>query len=233
MDRTLHNPVSGGMARRWSKSMGAAAACALLLGSGAASAQTSFGASPTIVFPVVAATATFTGTLTLYNPNGFDITVNLSYFDANNLAVPGQKPCADVVVPADLSVQFTLASQCTLDSTSHFGLLVARESIGTSRFYGYSRTENNASAGFSIEGFPMANFRADVSTATGLKSSAVAPGFMTNCFVSSLADPIDYDLTLINGSTGAQIGSTLSGHLDAYQQFRYLDIFSAVGAAPR
>lgn len=224
MDRTLHSPVSGGIPRRWAKSIGAAAAC-VLLGSGAASAQTSFGASATIVFPVVAATPTFTGNITLFNPNGFDITVNLSYFDANNLAVPGQKPCADVVVPADLSVQFTLASQCTLDSTSHFGLLVARESIGTSRFYGYSRTENNAGIGFSIEGFPVANFRGDVSVATGLKSSSAAPGFMTNCFVSSLADPVSYELALIDGSTNVQIGSTLSGSLGAYQQLRILDVF--------
>jgi len=55
---------------------------------------------------------------------------------------------------------------------------------------------------------------------------------MTNCFVSSLADPANYELALFDGSTGAQIGSTLTGSLGSYQQFRYLDVFTAAGAAP-
>src|SRR6266480_1210408 len=89
------------------RGIGAALMC-WLVGTGTALAQTTFGASTTIVFPVIAATATFTGGVTLYNPNGSDITVGLDYFDANNLPSPGTKPCADVVVPANRSVQFAL-----------------------------------------------------------------------------------------------------------------------------
>src|SRR5258708_4585313 len=103
------------------KWIGILIACAMLA-SGAAAAQTSLGSSRSIVFPVVAATSTFTGHVTLFNPNGGDITVGLSYFDADNLPSPGAKPCNDALVPANRSVQFDLAAQCTLGAGSHFGL---------------------------------------------------------------------------------------------------------------
>jgi hypothetical protein len=211
--------------------MGVALACAML-GSGAALAQTSLGSSTSIVFPVVAATATFTGHLTLFNPNGGDITVGLHYFDADNLPSPGPKPCTDVVVPANRSVQFDLAVQCTLGAGSHFGVLVASDNAGTNQFYGYSRTDNNAGAGFSIEGFPLADFSDNTSNVIGLKSGFGSPTYQTNCFVEALADPVTYDLALFDDATGAQIGSTISGGLGAFAQVRYLDVFAAAGAAP-
>ena len=201
-----------------------------LLASGAAVAQTTFGAATTIVFPVVAATATFTGQITLYNPNANTITVNLSYYDANNLPSPGPKPCNAAVIPANASVQFDLATQCTLGAGSHFGLLIGAEVIGTNLFYGYSRTQNNAGAGFSIEGFPINNFTTQTSYSTGLQRVAAAPTYQTNCFVGSLSDPVGYNVKLFDGTTGAQIGTTISGNLNAFEQFRYLDIFSAASA---
>ena len=206
-------------------------ACAML-DSGAAVAQTSLGSSREIVFPVVAATASFTSHVTLFNPNGGDITVGLFYFDADNLPSPGAKPCTDAVVPANRSVQFDLAAKCTLGAGSHFGLLIAADSAGTNAFFGYSRTDNTAGAGFSVEGFPLANFSSNTSNATGLTRVATAPTFQTNCFVESLAGPINYDLALFDGTTGAQIGTTLRGTLGPFAQFRYLDVFAAAGAAP-
>ena len=122
------------------------------LASGGALGQTAFGAATSLVFPVVASTATFTGHVTLYNPNGADITVHLDYFDANNTAVPGPKTCADVVIPATQSVQFALGDKCTLEPGGHFGPLVVSDAAGTNAVLGYSRTENTAGAGFSIEG---------------------------------------------------------------------------------
>ena len=157
-------------------------ACAML-DSGAAVAQTSLGSSREIVFPVVAATASFTSHVTLFNPNGGDITVGLFYFDADNTPSPGAKPCTDAVVPAKRSVQFDLAAKCTLGAGSHFGLLIAADSAGTNAFFGYSRTDNTAGAGFSVEGFPLANFSSNTSNATGLTRVAAAPTFQTNCFV--------------------------------------------------
>jgi len=209
----------------------AAALCAAMASS-AAFGQTAFGAAPTIVFPVVASTGTFVGTVTLYNPNLSDVTVHLNYFDANNLATAGAKVCNDAVIPANLSVQFTLAAQCTLEPGSHFGTLVVADSAGTNPVVGYSRTENMAGAGFSIEGFPIDNFATEQSNSVGLRQSSAAPGYQTNCFVGSLGGAMTYDLKLFDDSTGTQIGSTVSGSLNAFEQFRYLDVFSAVGAAP-
>ena len=216
-----------------------AIAAALVCGAVAAApaaAQTAFGSSTTIVFPVTANTPTFTTTVTLYNPNGTDITVGLNYFDANNLAVPGSKPCNDILVPSNGSVAFTLQSQCTLDGTSHFGPLVATDNAGMNQFFGYSRVENTQSHGFSVEGFPSDNFSTDTTNVSGLVGSTnPLPAHQSNCFVTSQADPITYDMKLFDGTTGAQIGATVSGSLNAFEQIRYLDVFSAapngVGAA--
>lgn len=209
----------------------AAALCAAMASS-TAFGQTAFGAAPTVVFPLVASTASFVGTITLYNPNLSDVTVHLNYFDANNLGTAGAKVCNDVVIPANLSVQFMLTDQCTLEPGSHFGPLVVTESAGTNAIVGYSRTQNTAGDGFSIEGFPIDNFATGQSNAVGLRASSVAPGYQTNCFVSSLGGAVTYDLKLFDDSTGTQIGNTVSGSLNAFEQFRYLDVFSAVGAAP-
>ena len=218
-------------------SIAAAVICGAL-GATPAVAQTAFASSTTIVFPVVASTATFTTTVTLYNPNGSDVTVGLDYFDAINQAAPttsGQKPCNDVVVPANGSVAFTVASQCTLGAgVSHFGPLVASDNAGVSQIFGYSRTENNASAGFSIEGFPSADLTTDTTNVIGLRgSTSPSPVYQSNCFVTAQADAITYDMKLFDGATGAQIGSTVSGALNGFEQIRYLDVFSpSVANAP-
>jgi len=71
---------------------------------------------------------------------------------------------------------------------------------------------------------------------TGLRGSTiVAPpaSHQTNCFVTAQADAITYDMKLFDGTTGAQIGSTVSGALGAFAQIRYLDVFSpGVANAP-
>jgi len=220
-------------------SIAAAVICGAL-GATPAVAQTAFASSTTIVFPVVASTATFTTTVTLYNPNGSDVTVGLDYFDARDSdpskspLVPGQKPCNDVVVPANGSVGFTLASQCTLGDGPHFGPLVASDNAGASQIFGYSRTENNASAGFSIEGFPSEDLTTDTTNVIGLRgSTSPSPVYQSNCFVTAQADAITYDMKLFDGATGVQIGSTVSGVLNAFEQIRYLDVFApSVANAP-
>ena len=117
-------------------------------------AQTALAADSTIVFPAVALTGTFTSEVTLENPNDAAITVTLAYYDANNNAVPGSRSCSDVVLPGHSEVQVNLATQCALGPGSHFGLLIAADEAGTNAFFGYSRVQNNAGHGFSIEGFP-------------------------------------------------------------------------------
>ncbi|HSC22700.1 MAG TPA: hypothetical protein VLG08_03230 [Casimicrobiaceae bacterium] len=117
--------------------------------------------------------------------------MTVNYFDANNLPVPGAKVCNDVVISAGASVQFGLPDQCTLEPGSHFGILTLADSAGTSPIVGYSRTENNAASGFSIEGFPITNFTSNVSNAVGLRQSAAPPTYQTNCFLASLGGAVN------------------------------------------
>ena len=196
-------------------------------------AQTTSGSSATIVVPVIAQTASFGSEVTAYNPNGGAITVNVSFYDAQNTANPGAKACTPLSIGAGASVEFSLAGQCALPTGGNFGLLVLAEATGTQRFYGYARTQNPQGIGFSTEGFPIENFNDQEQHATGLKRVAASgglPAYQTNCFVASLGDAVSYQLQLYNGASGTQIGSTLSGSLQPWQQYRYLDVFSAVGA---
>jgi hypothetical protein len=128
-------------------------------------------------------------------------------------------------------VEFGVPSQCTLDSSGHFGLLVASDVAGTNQIFGYARTQNNASAGFSVEGFPSDNFATDTTNATGLKGSTnPSPPYQSNCFVASLADPVSYVIKLFDGTASAQIGSDIVGSLNAFEEVRYVDIFGVSGA---
>lgn len=197
-------------------------------------AQTTAGTSATIVVPVIAQTASFASDVTVYNPNAASINVNAVFYDAQNTASPGPKACTSLAVGANVSKGFTVAAQCALPSGSNFGLLVLSESTGTQRFYGYARTQTPQGIGFSTEGFPIENFNDQIQHATGLKRVAASgglPAYQTNCFVATLGDAVSYELRLFDGGTNVQLGSTLSGALAAFQQFRYLDVFAAAGVA--
>ena len=200
----------------------------------AAFAQTTSGTSATIVVPVIAQTSSFGSEVTVYNPNASAITVNPVFYDAQNTASPGAKSCTSLSVGANVSKAFTVASQCALPTGSNFGLLVLSESTGTNRFYGYARTQTPQGIGFSTEGFPIENFNDQIQHATGLKRVAASgglPAYQTNCFVATLGDAVSYELRLFDGGTNTQLGSTLSGSLAAFQQFRYLDVFAKAGVA--
>jgi len=206
----------------------------LLPPASSAIAQTTAGTSATIVVPVIAQTASFASDVTVYNPNAASINVNAVFYDAQNTASPGPKACTSLAVGANVSKGFTVATQCALPSGSNFGLLVLSESTGTQRFYGYARTQTPQGIGFSTEGFPIENFNDQIQHATGLKRVAATgglPAYQTNCFVATLGDAISYELRLFDGGTNVQLGSTLSGALAAFQQFRYLDVFAAAGVA--
>ena len=183
--------------------------------------------------PVIAQTSSYGSEVTAYNPNGGAITVNVSFYDAQNTATPGAQPCTPLSIGAGASVEFSLPGQCALPTGANFGLLVMAEATGTQRFYGYVRTQNPQGIGFSTEGFPIENFNDQLQHAVGLKRVAASgglPAYQTNCFVATLGDAVNYELRLYDGATNTQLGSTLSGSLQPWQQYRYLDAFSAVGA---
>ena len=217
-----------------------AVACFLLcLHSTSLFAVTTAGASSTIVVPLVSSTASYVSEIAVYYPGPFSgtgtsMTTNVFYYDANNLASPGLKPCTPLSINAGETKSFLLASQCTLGSGTHFGLLVLQDAAAEkiNYFFAFDRTESIlVHEGFSVDGFPIGNFSGQGADASGLKRIAAFPGFQTNCFVGALGESVDYQLLLFD-STGAQIGSTLSGTLGAWQELRYLDIFTKVGAPP-
>lgn len=202
-----------------------------LAASGTVQGQTTAGTGTTLVFPVTAQTASYASEITVHNPNASTLAATVAFHEANNSSTPGTKACTPINVPANRSLQFSLGTQCSLPAGSHFGMLVIGDTApppGTP-FYGYSRVQNPQGIGFSIEGFPVGSFTNQAAQSIGLRKQAAAPTFQTNCFVGALEQPVSYDLRLFNGSTGAQIGSTVSGSLGANQQIRYLDIFGAGG----
>jgi len=147
---------------------------------------------------------------------------------------PGAKTCNPLVLPAGRSAAFAVASQCALPAEPSFGLLILTEQTGTQRFHGYVRTQTPQGVGFSTEGFPIENFNDQLQHATGLKrvaASGALPAYQTNCFVGSLGDAVSYEVRLSEGATGAQLGGTLAGSLQPYQQYRYLDVFAEAGVA--
>jgi len=220
---------------------GMRAALILLIGfAGAAwaasgNAQTTAGTSATIVVPVVAQTSSFTSEVTVYNPNAGAITLSVAFYNAQNTTSPGAKTCNALLVPGGRSAAFTVTTQCALPTPPNFGLLILAEQTGTQRFHGYVRTQTPQGVGFSTEGFPIENFNDQLQHATGLKRAAASgslPAYQTNCFVASLGDAVSYEMRLFDGATGAQLGGTLSGSLQPYQSYRYLDVFAEAGVAP-
>ena len=197
-------------------------------------AQTTAGTSATIVVPVVAQTSSFASEVTVYNPNAGAITVGVGFYNAQNTASPGAKTCNALLVAGGRSATFTVTTQCALPTSPNFGLLVLAEQTGTQRFHGYVRTQTPQGVGFSTEGFPIENFNDQLQHATGLKRTAASgslPAYQTNCFVGSLGDAVSYEIRLFDGATGAQLGGTLAGSLQPYQQYRYLDVFAEAGVA--
>ena len=155
----------------------AAAVICGALGATPAVAQTAFASSTTIVFPVVASTASFTTTVTLYNPNGSDVTVGLNYFDGSDSdptkspLVPGQKIATTSLCRPTAASPSRWRRNARSGTGTHFGPLVASDNAGMSQIFGYSRTENNASAGFSIEGFPSEDLTTDTTNVIGLRAA--------------------------------------------------------------
>lgn len=198
---------------------------------GLAHAQSTAGSGSVIVVPVVAATASYTSEVTVRNASLSQIALNVNFYEANNSSVPGLRSCAQLVVAAGESKPFQLASQCTLGAGSHFGSLILEDSATpkTDLFYAYSRSQTPGGNGFSVEGFPIGAFSGAPAEVIGLKRQAAAPTYQSNCFVSALSEALSYQVVLRNGTTGAPIGSALTGSLQPFEQFRLFDVGASAG----
>lgn len=200
---------------------------------GAAHAQSTAAAGSVVVVPVVAQTASYTTEVIVRNPNAAPITLNVKFYESSNSSIPGLRSCAQLVVAAIESKPFTLSGQCTLGAGSHFGMLILEDAAPeqTDVFFAYSRAQTPGGNGFSVEGFPIGAFSGAQADVVGLKRQAAAPVYQSNCFVGALAEAVDYQVVLRDGTTNAVLGSS-SGSLAPFEQVRLLDVFAAAGAAP-
>ena len=203
------------------------------LAAGRAGAQSTLGYGSAIVIPLVAHTVSFDTEVFLHSPlSAAPLTVDVTLVEGTTSAAPGPKSCGQVIIPASGSASFGIATQCALGAGGHFGYLVVQDSSAeaVNSFYAFSRTQNPQAMGFSVEGFPAGGLSAQSQRANGLKRTTSGVPYQTNCFVASFEKPVDYFIRL-KDSTGTNIGTGVSGHLDPHQLVRYLDIFAAAGLA--
>ena len=200
-----------------------------------AGAQSTLGYGAAIVLPLAAQTGSYATEVFVHNAAGTSaLTVDIQLVEATTSTVPGPKTCAQLVVPALASASFQLDAQCSLGAGTHFGYLILNDAApeALNLFFVYSRTQNPQAIGFSVEGFPAGNVSGQSQRVNGLKRvlPPAAIPFQTNCFVGSFGKPVDYFIRL-KSSTGTNLGSGISGHLDPHQMVRVLDIFAAAGLA--
>ena len=93
----------------------------------------------------------------------------------------------------------------------------------------YNRIANPQGNGFGVWGYALGEF--SPATVTGLKRVAAGPPpFQTNCFDGALGEIIDHQIVLSHGSTGAPIGSAVTGTLAPWETGRYLAFVGPAGA---
>jgi len=224
-----NNKPAGMKLRRVTMFAAGATACAL---AGTAAAQSSSASSTEIVLPMVVNISVYKTKVFVLNPNPGPIAVNVLYYQSKDGTAPtGFRPCTQLNMQGNQSATFDLGTQCGLTgSNDDFGMLFLQDAAQTNEFFAYSRTETSAGIGFSVEGFPIENFSGETAHVLGLQTTAAAPNYRSNCFVSSFADPVNWQLQLVQGGTETVLG-TISGHLDPLQTTRILDVFAAAGLA--
>lgn len=210
-----------------------AAACVAF--SGAASAQSPNGFASIIHVPVVVSTGTFQTTLFVHNPGG-SVSIDVTYYGATGTADAGAPlDCGNLNIPGGRTESVNIASLCNFSGASNFGTLRLVESDNQlpHPISAYTRVQSFSGNGFSIEGFPLAEFSNAVgpSVVLGLRRDAAAPGYGSNCFASSIGAPVIVDMNLVDGA-GAAVGTPYTFTLAANETQRVIDVFNAVGALP-
>jgi hypothetical protein len=208
-----------------------AAAC--LAFSATASAQSPNGFASIIHIPVAVNTASFASTIFVHNPNGVAANVQFNYNGASITAGAGPLDCGAHSIAAGSTASFDLLSVCTLPAGSNFGTLRLTEtSNGNLPIAAYTRVQSPvAGNGFSIEGFPLGGFANDTGTSVvlGLRRDSVAPGYQSNCFVSSIGEAVTVNVKLFD-SSNTQLGTTQTVPVVAGDTIRMLDVFTVSGA---
>ena len=209
----------------------AAAAVGSILTSFSANGQSSFASGTEVVIPTAANISVYHTQVFVRNPNSVAMTVNVRYYQSDDGTAPaGLRACTSIDLQGDQETSFDLGTQCGLTGDNDFGMIVLEDAAPakTNSFFAYARTQTPDGIGFSVEGFPIESFSNDQADVLGLQATAAAPNYRSNCFVASLADPVNWQMDLVQSGTELVIGST-SGSLGAFQTTRILDVFASLG----
>lgn len=201
----------------------------VLLGTLRAGAVTTDGSSTYLVIPVAVSSASFASRIHIFNVGDSVAAVDVYYYGSDGTASPGVRYCTQAIVPVGGTYDTAVATACALGTGSHYGML-RLYALSGAHVSAYSRVSNPQGNGFSIEGFPVGNLFGLQLSVVGLKRSAVAPGYQTNCFVGSLDEPANFSIKLFKPD-GSQLGSTVAGTVAGNRIVRYLDVFAAAGVA--
>lgn len=196
-----------------------------------ASAQTPNGFASIVHVPVVVNSGTFQSTIFVHNGNGSDVNAQINYYGAAGTASAGLVDCGSHLIPAGTTAEFDFGTVCPLAGASNFGTLRVTETESTVRPVGvYTRVQSFLGNGFSIEGFPIGNFANDngASVVLGLRRQAGAPGYQSNCFVSSIGEAVTVDMALFDGAN-VQLGTTQTIAVGANDTTRLLNVFTMAG----
>jgi hypothetical protein len=197
-----------------------------------ANAQIS-GAGTQIIIPDVASTVSFISQIIVKDESGTSHSLSFEFYEALTSDSPGKKICTSVPLTAFQTKTVTLAGQCPLGAGNHHGFVILTDTTGAKDnvFYAFTRVENPAANGFSVEGYPIGHIGGgdpDSEVAGVKRRTSTNPVIQTNCFVAALDGDIDYSISL--DVAGSQTLPVVPETLHAGQMRRYLDIFAQAGA---
>ncbi len=193
------------------------------------------------IIPVAVKSTAFKTSFFFHNASGAAINLAITFYKGVDYAggPPAQQApvaCPNQVVQSGRVLAVpdlpTLCPAVPAGGASLFGWLWVEEiTPGTTiPFTAFTRVDNTArTSGFEIEGYPAHTFTGANAYVTGLRRSIGVGGtpIQTNCFVSALNEATTVTLTLLDGTSGATLGTPISVALPATQMARFLDIFGS------
>src|SRR6476619_6935367 len=126
-----------------------------VLSIGRANAQVG-GAGTQIIIPVVASIVSFVSQIVVKDESGTAHSLSFEFYEALTSDTPGKKICTSILLAAFETKTVTLAS-CPLAVGNHHGFVILTDTGGTKDklFYAFTRVENPAANGFTVEGYPI------------------------------------------------------------------------------
>ena len=217
----------------------AAAAVGSILTSFSANGQSSFASGTEVVIPTAANISVYHTQVFVRNPNSGAMTVNVRYYQSDDGTAPaGLRACTSIDLQGRSGDEASICgTQCGLTGDNDFGMIVLEDAAPakTNSFFAYARTQTPDGIGFSVEGFPIESFSNDQADVLGLQATAAAPNYRSNCFVASLADPVNWQMDLVQSGTELVIGvdQRITGSLSNNSNPRCLRRRSACPAISR